>query len=199
MIDNADDEDIPINDYFPGGERGHILITTQDPDLKVHGTVGYYEFEGLAEDEAAKLLLKAAGVSKPWKSSAIVAASICKALGYLPLALVHAGTAIAGGLTTLKGYVEYFEKTLQRLRQRAQAAGYKIDEGQEKKQKKKDVFATYVFASYDGLYQHLEEQTDQDAKDATEILKLFAFLDCNNVRLDFLEHAARKPMGQRKN
>lgn len=34
IIDNADDEDLDVEDYFPHGERGCILITTRDSDKR---------------------------------------------------------------------------------------------------------------------------------------------------------------------
>ena len=119
VIDNADDAEIPIKDYFPGGKRGNVFITTRNPDLRRYGTVagGCFHFDGLEERDAESLLLRTAEESSPWQSSTMIyAASITKALGYLPLALVHAGSAIARGVTTLAGYVEYFEETWEKLR-----------------------------------------------------------------------------------
>lgn len=34
IIDNADDPDIDATRYFPGGERGTILLTTRNPSHK---------------------------------------------------------------------------------------------------------------------------------------------------------------------
>ena len=187
VIDNADDAEIPIKDYIPGGKRGNILITTRNPDLKKYGTVagGFFHFDGLEEDHAKSLLLKTAEVSSPWQSSVMTyAASITKALGYLPLAVVHAGSAIARGLTTLAEYVDYFEETWEILRWKWRLSGYQVVENDPEKN---------VFASYDMLYQSLDKQSDQSSRDAIEVLKLFAFLDCNNIRFDFLTHAAKNP------
>jgi hypothetical protein len=30
IIDNADDRDFKLDEYFPRGNRGHVLITTRD-------------------------------------------------------------------------------------------------------------------------------------------------------------------------
>ena len=188
VIDNADDPSIPISDYLPGGQRGHILITTRNPDLKKYGNVGqnYFHFQGLEEGAADCLLLKAAEVpSAEWQSTTRkLAGAITKALGYLPLALIHAGSAIARRLTTLAGYIDYFEETWQTLRWRCQNSGYNLDEFDSRKN---------VFASYDMMYQHLERQSTIEARDAIEVLKTFSFLDCENIRFDYLVNGAKNP------
>ncbi|KAK3182171.1 hypothetical protein K4F52_006540 [Lecanicillium sp. MT-2017a] len=68
IIDNADDENIPLEQYFPKGDRGNILVTTRNPAYKVHGNIGpkYYEFQGLELDEAKQLLLIASDTPAPW-------------------------------------------------------------------------------------------------------------------------------------
>ena len=188
VIDNADDPSIPIDDYFPGGQRGHVLITTRNPDLKKYGNVGrgYFQFQGLEESSADRLLLKAAEVPRTeWQSTTMKSASaITKALGYLPLAIIHAGSAIARRLTTLAGYIDYFEETWQTLRWRCQRAGYNLDEFDSRKN---------VFASYDMMYQHLESQPATEAGDAIELLKLFSFLDWDNICFDYLAVGAVNP------
>jgi hypothetical protein len=67
IIDNVDDLDLEFQDYFPKGNRGHILITTRDPHSKMYGTVGTksFEFQGLEKGEASRLLLKASGLEQP--------------------------------------------------------------------------------------------------------------------------------------
>ena len=187
VIDSVDDPSILIDDYIPGGERGSILITTRNPNLKKLGTVGdgFSHFEGLEEHEAKTLLLEMAEESKPWQSSAMEsAATITKALGYLPLALVHAGTAIATGLSTLPEYVKDLDDIRKILRSGWQLSGKDPEEFDLEKN---------VFASYDMMYQQLDRQSSSEARDAVEMLKLLAFLDCENVRFDFLAKAARNP------
>lgn len=187
MIDSVDDPSIPIGDYIPGGERGNILITTRNPDLKKLGTVGdgFSHFEGLEKHEAETLLLQTAEEPKPWQSSVMeLAATITKALGYLPLALVHAGTAIARGLSTLPEYVKDLDDIRKVLRSRWQGSGKNPDAFDLEKN---------VFASYDMMYQDLDRQSSSEARDAIEMLKVLAFLDCENVRFDFLAKAARSP------
>ena len=60
VIDNADDPNMEVEKYFPGGERGHILVTTRRSALKHLGNVGkgYRELEKIDEMDARDLLLK---------------------------------------------------------------------------------------------------------------------------------------------
>jgi hypothetical protein len=119
IIDNADDDSFPVEDFFPDGDGGVILITTKNPILKVHGTIGphYYHFGELEEPESIELLLRAAMEPSPWSPSTIEPAKqICSTLGYLPLALTHAGKTILARLCTLENYLSFFEKNWTRIR-----------------------------------------------------------------------------------
>jgi hypothetical protein len=76
LIDNADDTDIPIEEYFPPNPRGCILITTRNPAHQVHGNVGrnYFVFNELEHKDAENLLLRAAHVKKPCANEILEAA-----------------------------------------------------------------------------------------------------------------------------
>jgi hypothetical protein len=114
IIDNADDKSFPVQECFPDSNFGTILITTRNPMLKTHGTVGprYFEFHGLDERKSIELLLNASDESVPWPPSSVNFSSvIAKAMGYLPLALIHAGATILTGLYTLETYLDFFQKT----------------------------------------------------------------------------------------
>ncbi|KAI4164739.1 MAG: hypothetical protein LQ342_001714 [Letrouitia transgressa] len=190
VLDNADNPDIPIDRYLPGGERGHILVTTRNPSLKKYGTIGggSCQFERLEDEDAERLLLKAAEEPTPWKETAMkLAASIAKSLGHLPLAVLHAGRAIAVRLATLANYIDYFEDHWQGLRYRWQNSGYVFDDSRRN-----------VFGSYDMIYQHLNKQPSEGARDAIEVLKLFSFFHHENILFDFLTQAAKNPWRKEK-
>lgn len=59
VIDNADDIRFNYANYFPSGESGHILLTSRNPECKVHATVSSKEFRDLETEDAITLLLKA--------------------------------------------------------------------------------------------------------------------------------------------
>ena len=186
LIDNADDPDISVEDFFPEGERGFILATTRVPENKVHGTIGsgFYQFESLEAEAASDVLLKAAGITHPWDSSVRESAAlVASALGYLPLALILAGKAIVNRLCEVGNYLHFYKKNWERIRQARKASGYSVD----------DDTNMNVYSSYEVIYRTLEKRTTQEAKDAIELLKVFSFLHRENVRVDVLLAAAKNP------
>lgn len=189
LIDSANDSMIAIDEYFPEGERGHILITTRNPAHRVHGNVGsrFWKFERLEKDDANDLLLKAACEPRPWSLSAKGSAStIAEALGYLPLALVHAGRAIMNELCTLESYLKFYERSWNQIRQARGFSGYGKEDANMN-----------VYSSYEIIYQALEDAERTEAKDAVQLMGLFSFLHCENIRVDFLTKAAINPKLER--
>ena len=193
LIDNADDPKISVEDYFPEGEMGLILVTTRVPTNRRHGTIGkrYYQFENLKPDEANELLLRAADASCPWDASAKEAATvITRALGCLPLALVHAGTAIANNLCELENYMNFYRRSWDRIRQAWKDSGHFQDHGDDDNMN--------VYSSYEILYQKLEKTMTQASQDAAELLKIFSFLNRENIRFDLLTAAAKNPWAEKE-
>jgi len=190
VIDSADDPSLALDEYFPSGERGHILVTTRNPANRTHGNIGSesYHFETLDSAEADDLLLKAAGESSPWKETALESAGlISKALGFLPLALVHAGKAILNQLCTLAEYLDFYDGNWQRIRKARNVSGHVPDDKNMN-----------VYSSYEVIYHRLEENPTQDAKDAVELLKMFSFLHCENIQTQLLLNAAHHPLLESK-
>ena len=181
IIDNADDHDLNLDEYFPRGDRGHILITTRDPLNKSYGTVGekFFEFQGLKTDEARCLLLTAAGQKKPWDSALFsIATTIAKTLGHLALAITHAGKTIRQGYCKLHEYLEFYERQWKKTRQRRQAV------------KTKDAADDLgVFATFDLNRQALEIRDTEASRDALQLLNTFAFLHNQNIRFEILRRA----------
>ncbi|RFU24655.1 hypothetical protein B7463_g11682, partial [Scytalidium lignicola] len=105
IADNLDAPNIDVEEYLPEGKSGTILLTTRDPGSKVYETVGpcFYFFEKLDVESSIELLLKASRLPRPWElSKRHSAAQIADALSYLPLALVHAGSAISNQLCQIE-------------------------------------------------------------------------------------------------
>jgi tetratricopeptide (TPR) repeat protein len=175
-----------IEDYFPEGESGLILVTTCNPSNKLHGTIGprAYHFNRLDDDAAIDLLLKAASEPLPWSISTRNSASlITKALGYQPLAIIHAGGAIRNQLYELDNYLHFYKKSWERVRQARRSSGYHVH---------MDICITYEI-----IYQKLEEKGTEECRDAIDLLKLFSFLHCKNIRANFLILAATNPKLER--
>jgi tetratricopeptide (TPR) repeat protein len=198
IIDNADDEGVDLEEYIPAGERGFILITTRNPSNKRYGTLHprFYVFGKLEADEATDLLLKAAERPTPWnqkiRKSAI---NIAEALGYLPLALFHAGKAIMDGLCTLDNYLEYFDRSWQRIRRNSQHAR-SHSPSKSLEYRKADM---QIYSSYEVIYIGLEHREGQVFRDAAELLKMFSFLYRENIRYDILVAAVKnEPLEQER-
>ena len=186
VIDNADDPNLEVEKYFPGGGRGHILVTTRRPALKRLGNVGegFCELEKLDEVEARDLLLKYAQEKTPWDERAqYLAKQIAEVLGYLPLALVCAGIAIAQGITTLGEYVSWFNDNWEQIRLRSKKSGRVIDEA-----------GKTVFATYEAMLKALAEEESKSAQDAVELLKTLSLLHHENVSMDIMVKAANNPL-----
>lgn len=185
VIDNADDEDMNVEKYFPGGYRGHVLVTTRQPALRSLGNVGagFCQLGQLDEMEAHDLLLKHAQEERPWDEFAQTTAKcIVKVLGYLPLALVHAGKAIAEGITTLADCTRWFNDSWDRVRLQSKLSGRVVDDARKN-----------VFAPFEALLQNLSFERTQSAQDAVELLKMFSFLHHENITFEFLSRAASYP------
>jgi len=186
LIDNADDPDIDVTRYFPGGERGFILMTTRNPSNKVHGTVGsrFYHFEKLETDEASDLLLKAADLPSPWEiQTRTSAARIAEALGFLPLALIHAGKAIMDGLCSLGNYLDFYGRTWKRIRRSRSVSGHRGDENANMN----------VYSTWEIVYLGLEAKKTETSEDGVQLLKTFSFFYWENIGVDILIAAAKNP------
>ncbi|KAH8821918.1 hypothetical protein F5884DRAFT_746205 [Xylogone sp. PMI_703] len=179
LIDNANDSKLDIESYFPDGAKSLILITTRNPLMRRHGTLGKgsYNFKGLDEEEGSELLLKVADQKLPWtepiKGRAL---SVTKTLGALPLALIHAGQAIKAGYCELKNYLIYYNESWDIIR-RSKPVPNSEDDVME------------VFSSYEVVFRGLESMEQQKFSDAVQILKLFSFLHHENIPFDVLTAA----------
>jgi tetratricopeptide (TPR) repeat protein len=186
IIDNADDKEFPVQDCFPDSNFGTILITTRNPLLKTQGTVGprYFKFHGLEERKSIELLLKASDEPVPWIPSSVNSASfIAKAMGYLPLALIHAGATILAGLSTLETYLENLEETWNRIRQMKDPnAATPISTAN----------AT-IYSTYELMLKGISTKKTPASEDALELLRIFSFLDRQQIKLNIFFRAASNP------
>jgi tetratricopeptide (TPR) repeat protein len=195
LIDNADDTKLEVERYLPDGEHGLTIITTRNPSIKMYGTIGqrFYHFDRLDDGEASQLLLRAAEHHDPptppimqWTTT------ITKALGGLPLALIHAGNAIKAKYCSLNDYLVYYDQSWQMIRESRRINSYgKGDNGNM------DEYIQ-VYSSYEILYRGLEAMEYQRFKDALQLLQLFSFFHHEHIPFDVLIAAVRHPRIERK-
>lgn len=186
IIDSADDERVDLSKYFPNNSRGHILISTLVPAFQRYGTAGpkYYDFtkRALSEDDATSLLLQEGSLGSPpndpaWKKLAI---KITKSLGYLALAICHAGRAIRHGLCGLEDFEEFYYASWRSI---ANSENVSIDP-----EKQHEVCAV---TTWEMLYRHLEARGTTATRDAIQLLNIFAFLHWENIPRELFTRAMR--------
>lgn len=170
IIDNADDPELDISRFFPAGGRGHILVTTQNPGNVVHATAGEEHFREMEQEDAITLLLKAAHRPGPDDYKNVerreIARRIASTLGYLALALTHAGTTIRRNICTLEGYLPaYCQHRNIMLLPETSRSQYELT----------------LITTWEVPYKRIEQRATMAANDAVDILHMVAFLHFENI------------------
>lgn len=161
IIDNADDPNLDISPYFPPGNRGTVLITSRNPECKVHDTIGSFKFDRMPRDDAITLLLGSAAIdlSEATRSSA---EPVVEILGCLALALVQAGAYIRQGFCKLEEYREEFSE------QREELLKYRsVQAGQE--------YKYTVYTTWEISFAAIGKMESQTSRHALSLLHLFSF------------------------
>ena len=178
IINNADAPNLDLTDLFPEGERGYILVTTRNPNFRIHGTVGSTEFKGLKQSDALLLLLRAADAPRPWSSSVEdVGYKITDALGCLALALVQAGALILQRMCEIGDYLDFYSKYREKIRARRSSLP----------SNKEDQFT--VYATWEHSLDSLELRRTEASIDAVQLLNTVAFFHFEHIRVDIFTRA----------
>ena len=171
IINNANEPSLKLQNLFPEGDRGYVLVTTLNPDFQVHATSGCLEFKGLEKREALSLLLKAAGMSSPWDpSTEEIANAIADALGYLALALIQAGSLIFQRICDMKDYLIFYKQYRKQAIKRRSGGN--------------DDFNPYsVYYTLGLSLDSLEKRQLEASQDAAQLLNIVAFYHFENIPL----------------
>lgn len=168
VLDNADDPDIDISAYYPSEGNGSILITTRNPNAVEHATVGHLRFRGMEPAEAVRLLLKAAYPNQqhqaPPSTSPTrwqLAEGIAVELGYLPLAIAHAGATIRKNIYTLERYLKYY------LPQRKSMLSHSRDRSADE---------INIITTWETPFKKIVSRESVEHKDAVDLMHIFAFM-----------------------
>lgn len=185
ILDNADDLSLDIAPYFPIGARGTIIITTRNPQHELYKTVdgGSAQVDTMGSDEATSLLLKASLTHENDQSSRSRAQLVVRLLGFIPLAIIHAGAAIKEGYT-FERYCEAFTD-----RRKDLLRSWNVQVGTDYKY---TVYATWE-VSVNAIRKSAEggvgfsETASANAANALDLLNVFGFWYNGNICEDTLQ------------
>lgn len=172
ILDNADDPDMDISEYCPTGGNGHILVTTRNPNAVEHATVGQIRFRGMEPHEAISFLLKAAYPNPPSNSQPAspgkwkIAEGIAVELGYLPLALAHAGATIRRNIYTLDKYLHYYLGHRKSMMSSPQVTS--ADEAN-------------IITTWEIPFQKIVSRGSMEHRDAVDLMHIFAFMHFETI------------------
>ncbi|KAK3176124.1 hypothetical protein OEA41_007446 [Lepraria neglecta] len=169
ILDNADDPRLDISSYFPRGNRGVVLITTRNPDCKVHATVGSYELGAMVTGEAVTLLLRTAGTDDMSNRSIREAAeSVVLTLGGLALAITQAGAVIRQGYCKMEEYRTLYSRGRKKL------LSQKAIQGGED-------YRYTVYTTWEVSRRMIEEMSSEAGQDALALLQMFSFIHYEGI------------------
>ncbi|KAF2647561.1 TPR-like protein [Lophiostoma macrostomum CBS 122681] len=173
IIDNADDYDMDLPAYLPAGGNGHVLVTTRNPKAVEYATAGHLRFHGMDPDEAIQFLLKAAypdthTEAQPSSPSRrrYYAKGITVELGYLPLALAHAGATIRRNIYTIDKYLQYYL-----VHRRTLMSHQRVKSADE----------TDIISTWEIPFQRIVKHGSIEHRDAVDLMHIFAFLHFESI------------------
>lgn len=151
----------------------------------------YLHFTELKEDEANDLFLKAADEPTPCSTTVYnLVTKITQKLGFLPLALVHAGKAILTGICRMHDYLTSYDEHWERVRSVRSRRGSNF-------QAEDDAYAI-IYSTYEIMYQGLIARKTPASEDALDLLRMFSFFRRENICVEILLQAVSNPEVERK-
>src|ERR1700733_215596 len=190
IFDNADGKPSMVSKYLPPGDRGNVLITSRNPEMKRNVSPrAWIKVEEMEEEDAISLLLKAAAFGDETSQELIQASKpIVTVLCFLPLAVDQAGAAIACGLCDMDNYLEMYSECRQDL------LAHPSFEGASN-------YGRAVYTTWEMSFLALEAKAAkgkskvdaQAAESAISILQTFAFFHFDGISEDIFRRAAEAP------
>ncbi|KAF8987550.1 P-loop containing nucleoside triphosphate hydrolase protein [Cyathus striatus] len=187
IFDNADGSPDTVEKYIPPGNKGHILITSRNPEHKrVVSASNSEEVLVMNEATAVELLLKSSGLNESPEKYYNVATEICAKFHFLPLAIDQAGAYINTGQCNIDEYISVYDKNRLRLMT-------------NKKFKGASKYNKTVYGTWEISFQKIEEMAkdveDEEcamtAKYAIQLINMTAFVHHENISDEMFERAAK--------
>ncbi|KAF8987060.1 hypothetical protein BDQ17DRAFT_1315163 [Cyathus striatus] len=187
IFDNADGSPDTVEKFIPPGNKGHILITSRNPEHKrVVSASNSEEVSVMNEETAVELLLKSCGLYDSPEKCYNVATEICAKFHFLPLAIDQAGAYISTGQCSVDKYISVYDK-------------YRLKLMTNKKFKGSSKYNKTVYGTWEISFQKIEEMAKDDndkesamtAKYAIKLINMSAFLHHENISDEIFERAAK--------
>ena len=180
ILDNADDPSLDISQYFPVGNRGSIIVTSRNPECRCHATVGSRELREMESDEAINLLLRSGDLPSDDQDLRLSALPIVQTLGYLALAVSHAGASIRQKICSLEDYLDKYTRHRTKL-----LSSQAVQAGSEYKY---TVYTTWEL-SVESIKKSVKDANDSTAAHALELLTVFGFCHFDDITEEIFKSA----------
>ena len=180
ILDNADDPSLDISQFFPTGNRGTIIVTSRNPECRCHATVGSRKLGEMDSDEAITLLLRSGDLFCDNEHLRGLALPIVKTLGYLALAVNHAGASIRQKTCSLESYLKIYTHHRKRL----------LDRGpvQASSDYRYTVYTTWE-VSVDSIKKLARDATNSTATKSLDLLTFLGFCHFDNITESIFQSA----------
>lgn len=144
-------------------------MTTRNPGVTSQATIGSFRFRGMDPEEATALLLRSAHLFSSGTSnsqSKELARGIASELGYLALALNHAGATIRRNIYTLEKYLHYY------LGYRREMISYShINNADDDN----------IITTWEIPFRKIKARASVEYRDAVDIMHIFAFMHFQSI------------------
>lgn len=179
IYDNCDDETLPLASYLPRCDYGCILVTTRLHSLKQLQPESALELGNMSSTEAVETLLSCSGRLRQYPRENLATnnedqtamEAIALKLGYLPLALVQAGSHVYESEESWTEYLHNLETNMNRLMAKpakSQRDGNNIS----------------AFSAFHSTYERLPPHI-------REVIPLLSFFHSRPLPLEVIEVAAK--------
>ena len=190
VFDNADDlRPETVAKFIPPGNRGNVLVTSRNQSMRTaiafEKNIKITEME---ESDAIDLLFKTSCLNRA-EQHVLAAQKIVAELGYIPLAINHAGAYIEAGKCDISHYLRRFLQHRQTLMSDPTFTG-------------RSNYDRTVYGTWDLSFREIERRAGgqstaaQAAQAAILILQICAFYHHSNIAKDIFRSAAEESRKQ---
>ena len=186
VFDNADNlASDELEQYFPSGLGGNILITSRNSGLKhLTSHENSLEVKEMEENDAISLLLKAACLDESQEALQVEASKIVNELFCIPLAIDQAGAFIAFEDIDIRDYLKEYSQY------RARLLSYPAFKGASS-------YNRTLYQTWDLSYKKIQQRAESDdphranpANSAMFLFAMFSFFHFDEISEEIFAYAA---------